>query len=95
MGQHAEDWPSGVRDTCACFEGKIEDVMMAEIGPIFAKYRRKCRKELGITEQKITKKPYVISWIIENAKRDGIPCMTLEEIVQKIRRLCPEGAVKL
>ena len=93
MGQ-----PSGsllaIRDTFACLDDNMGDTIKKDLNGKFLAYRQKCANDLDIDdEDDVVKKPYSVSHMIKTAAREGCTFPTLEGIVQKAIKLCPERAV--
>lgn len=95
-GMEPVDWPdSQVGKTFACFQGTLEDLIRAEIGPeLFDKELRECQVALGFPKKKhAIKNPIVVATIIKEAKKQGKTSTTLELIVNRILELKGDAQV--
>jgi putative ATP-dependent endonuclease of OLD family len=80
-----EDWPTGVWDTHACFDKKLEDTLVNEINPeIFDYYLDKAKDEFRLTRVRALKNPFALRYIIERCYSEGHHSSTLDSIVEKI-----------
>ncbi len=85
VGASEEDWPSGVRDTHACFDPKLENVLIAEItSGIFDYYYTKAVDEFRIDKDRAIKNPFVLRYVIEGAYKEKHYSKTLTSMVEKI-----------
>jgi putative ATP-dependent endonuclease of OLD family len=85
VGATEEDWPSGVWDTHACFDPKLENVLITEItSQIFDYYFTKAMDEFRIDRDRAIKNPFVLRYVIEGAYREKHHSKTLTSMVEKI-----------
>lgn len=89
FGYPETDWPEYVEDKFACFKYDLETTLKNEIGDkLFEECLDACQSDYCICKRKhAMKNPNVIMTIITNAKEQGRPSNTLENIVKKILAL--------
>lgn len=86
FNQKIEDWPDMVTDEFACFKKNLMDTLKEEIGKelcdnLLGEYH----KNFGLREKNgAIKNPYVIQYIIQEAKKQGKSSNTLEAIINRI-----------
>ncbi len=95
VGGEVCDWPCGVNSGYACFEVKLEDTVRAEIGKdkfdsILAELENKYG--YGKKEDAI-KNPHLFGEILSEARKQGCPCLTLDQIIDSIMNLKTTRAV--
>ena len=80
-----EDWPSGVWSAHACFDPKLETMLVREITPeIFDYYFGKARDEFRLDNKRAMKNPFVLRFVIEGAYKEKHYSKTLTSVVEKI-----------
>jgi len=85
LNQEPEDWPSGVFGHYACFREKLETMMANELGDAYERLIVECQEEFGISrKQDAIKNSNVVAEVISRARREGLTCPTLENIVKSI-----------
>ena len=86
LGQPEEDWPSFIRDDCACFKRNLEKTLQEEIGhSLFDQLLSQAQDTLGIRKKKqAIKNVSVIQSIMAGAAADGRSSPTIESVVKKI-----------
>lgn len=85
VGATEEDWPAGVWDTHACFDNKLEAVLVTEIEhKIFDYYLDKARNEFRLAKDRILKNPFALRYIVGGCYGEGQHSSTLDSIVEKI-----------
>lgn len=86
QGKTVEDWPAGVHDDFACFDGCLEKTLQAELG--IAEYEAslsQAQTELVIPKRKnATKNPALVARAIEIAAAAGKRSATLDAILDKV-----------
>jgi hypothetical protein len=89
LGHPAEDWPSLITATFACFERDLETTLKEEIGPDdFDRWLTECQDNLGIPKRKhALKNPQVIATIIQRAEAAGKTSQSLRRICDRILAL--------
>ena len=88
MGQSKEDWPNKVERNFACFEQKMDTMLINEIGnDVFEQCMTECEKEFDMNRSKARKNPVVIFTIIEKARKKGKSSPTIEKIVNNVLAL--------
>lgn len=86
LGHKAEDWPSCVTDTFACFKRDLETTLREDIGSgTFDKLLQAAQEDLGIASKaRALKNPVVVRRIVEGATAEGKRSTTMESVVEKI-----------
>lgn len=85
LGMAEEDWPTGVWDTHACFDNKLEDTLVKEIQPqMFDYYLDKAKDEFRLARSRALKNPFALRYIVERCYREGCHSPTLDAMVEKI-----------
>ncbi len=86
VGGGAEDWPRGVYDSYACFDGNLESTLSRELtGELFHDLLERHCEELGMTSINQGKKnALVLRNVIDDAGDDGRAPTTLVEIIDRI-----------
>jgi putative ATP-dependent endonuclease of the OLD family len=85
MGAAEEDWPSGVWDSHACFDPKLETVLVREItSEIFGYHFSKAMDEFRIEKDRAMKNPFVLRSVVEGAYSEKHYSKTLTSMVEKI-----------
>jgi predicted ATP-dependent endonuclease of OLD family len=86
MGETVVDWPSFVKDKCACFSVNLENTLREELNPDnFDKWLTECQAQFVIPERKhAMKNPFVISTVLKKAREANVESTTLKSIVEKI-----------
>ncbi|MDO8532798.1 MAG: AAA family ATPase [Dehalococcoidia bacterium] len=95
LGKPPVDYPpTQVDETFACFEVKLEQTLISELGKEkFEELLGKCLDEMGMNEkQDGMKNPMVMAEIIKRANADGCHCTTLEAIVHRALALVSNSA---
>jgi len=89
LGQPAEDWPSGIKDSYACFKERLERTLEGEIGTeMLNSLIQECQTELCIPKKDhAVKNPVVVSTVLARAAAAGKPSTTLNQIVERIYAL--------
>jgi putative ATP-dependent endonuclease of the OLD family len=89
VGEPETDFPSGVKDTFACFEVKLEITLKAELGAeLFDEIVGELQKELEVASPKdCLKKPAVVGELIRRVKTVGSTPESLELILDRILAL--------
>jgi len=84
-GQVAEDWPSGVSETHACFHIDLETTLRDEIGPeLFDTLVEECRANMRMKKKYALKNPMVFERVLKSAATKGKKSETMEAIVAAI-----------
>ncbi len=87
-----EDWPSGVWDTHACLDPKLEAMLLREMTTeIFAYHFNKAKEEFRLDDRRAMKNPFVLRSVVEGAYREKRYSPTLTTIVEKICALRNAG----
>lgn len=89
---HPEDWPTGVYETCAIFNPKLECVIQHDIGAAGGSWVDLEREVHAITGEKSLKRHAVVSHLVRQAAAQGITFPTIEAMVTKI---CERAGVAL
>jgi hypothetical protein len=85
LGATEEDWPTGVWNTHACFDKRLEATLVNEIAPeIFDYYLDKTKDEFRLTRVRALKNPFALRYIIERCYKEGYHSSTLDSIIEKI-----------
>ena len=89
VGEPVEDWPSFVKDKCACFSVNLETTLREELSPEnFDKWLVECQTEFAIAKRKhAIKNPLVITGILKKAQVSKQESKTLIAIVEKMAAL--------
>ena len=85
MGESPEDWPNKIEDMFACFETKLNDVLIHEIGEsqFEESLGRSCYK-YGIQRKRAIKNPVILAEVIAENTREGRSSPSLQKIIKKI-----------
>lgn len=91
--EEIQDWPSGIFDSCACFQVDLEDSMKNDIGhEKYDEYLCACKEKYSIRKHKHAKKnPNVVRDMIEMATADELAFTSLQNILEKICDLANIG----
>ena len=93
LGRGVVDWPSGVFDSFAAFEEKLEATLGAELGKEdFDRWLSECQEQFAIPKRKhALKNPVVVTCILEKARAAGKQSETLASIIERVISLTPAG----
>ena len=84
-----EDWPSGVFEEFACFEGELQDTLRSELGgELFESILSECKEGFQIPRNDdAVKNPRVMQALISRARDEGKESASLNEVVQRVCNL--------
>lgn len=80
------EFPVGVFDTFACFDGNLERYLRSQIGEDYPKILEEMASNFQLASGDITKTPAVVSAVLARAGILGYKLQMLDDIVQMIRR---------